>query len=90
MEKDILKHEKLDNQYLTICHSPQKFIKPIEIINTEVECLRILKYKINITTHLTILKHIFITGIIFANEIEEKEIIKIYDKCFEILGFCVE
>ena len=90
IEKDILKHEKLGNQYLTICYSPQKFIQANELINAEVECLKILKYKLNIPTHLTILKNIFICGIIFPNEIEENKIKKIYDICLEILGFCVE
>ena len=44
-EKDILKKEKFDNLYLTICHSPQKFIKASELINAEIECLKLLKYK---------------------------------------------
>ena len=89
IEKDILKAENY-KQYLTICHSPQKFINPIDLINEEVECLKILKYNLNIPTSLTLLKYIFICGIIFADELEEKEIKKIYDDCFEILGFCIE
>ena len=88
-EKDILKKETY-NQYLTICHSPQKFINPNDLINIEVECLKILNYNLNLPTSLTLLKYIFICGIIFVNEIEENEIKKIYDKSLEILAFCVE
>lgn len=89
IEKDILKAENY-KQYLTICHSPQKFINSIDLINAEVECLKILKYNLNIPTSLTIIKYLFICGILFDNEVEEKEIKKIYDECFEILGFCIE
>ena len=88
-EKDTLEKETY-NQYLTICHSPQKFINPIDLINIEIECLKIVNYNLNIPTSLTILKYIFICGIIFANEIKETEIKKIYNKSLEILGFCVE
>jgi len=88
IEKDILKAENY-KQYLTICHSPQKFINSIDLINAEVECLKILKYNLNIPTSLTILKYLFICGILFDNEVEEKEIKKIYDECFEILSFCI-
>ena len=88
-EKDILQKESYKN-YLTICHSPQKFIKPIDLISREVECLKKLKYNLNIPTSLTILKYIFICGIIFINEIEENEIKNIYDICFDILKFCIE
>ena len=89
IEKDLLKKESY-NQYLTICHSPQKFINPIDLINMEIECLKIVKYNLNIPTSFAILKYIFICGIIFVNEIKETEIKKIYDKSLEILGFCVE
>ena len=75
---------------MTICHSPQKFINPNDLINIEVECLKILNYNLNLPTSLTLLKYIFICGIIFVNEIEENEIKKIYDKSLEILAFCVE
>ena len=88
-EKDLLKKESY-NQYLTICHSPQKFINPNDLINMEIECLKILKYNLNIPTSLTILKYFFICGIIFVNEINETEIKKIYDKILEILSFCTE
>ena len=89
IEKDILKTESY-RQYLTICHSPQKFIKALDLINAEVECLKILKYNLNLPTSLTLLKYIFVCGIIFADEVEEKEIKKIYDDCFQTLGFCIE
>ena len=61
IEKDILKTENY-KQYLTICHSPQKFINPIDLIDAEVECLKILKYNLNMPTSLTLLKYIFICG----------------------------
>ena len=89
IEKDILQKESYKN-YLTICHSPQKFIKPIDLIFAEVVCLKKLKYNLNIPTSLTILKYIFVCGIIFINEIEEKEIKKVYDLCFDMLKFCIE
>ena len=88
-EKDRMRTESL-KEYLTICHSPQKFIKPIDLVNAEIECLKILKYNLNVPTYLTILKYIFICGIIFVNEFNEKEIKKIYDECFKILNFCIE
>lgn len=88
-EKDNLKSESY-KQYLTICHSPQKFINSNDLINIEIECLKILNYNLNIPTSLTILKYIFICGIIFANEIDDIEIKKIYEECFGILGSCVE
>ena len=89
IEKDILKKESYKD-YLTICHSPQKFIKPIDLIIAEVECLKNLKYNLNIPTSLAILKYIFVCGIIFINEIEQDKIKKIYDICFDILKNCVE
>ena len=88
-EKDLLKTENYKN-YLTLCHSPQQFINPIDLINIEIECLKIVKYNLNIPTSLTLLKYIFICGIIYANEIKETEIKNIYDKCIKILFFCVE
>lgn len=88
-EKDKMKSESL-KEYLTICHTPQKFIKPADLINYEVECLKILKYNLNVPTSLTILKYIFICGIVFVNEFSQKDIKQIYDECFKILNFCIE
>ena len=88
-ERDFLKVECYD-QYLTICHSPQKYINPTDLINMEIECLKVVKYNLNIPTSLTILKYILICGIIFANEINENEIKNIYKKSIDILFFCVE
>ena len=88
-EKDLLQKESY-NHYFTICHSPQKFINPNDLINIEIECLKIVNYNLNIPTSLTLLKYIFICGIILSNEIKEAKIKEIYDKSLEILGFCVE
>ena len=89
IEKDILKTEKY-NDYLTICHSPQKFINSKDLINSEVECLKILEYNLNIPSPLTILKYIYICGFFVENELHENEIKNIYEKCFDVLSFCVE
>ena len=89
IEKDLLQKESYKD-YLTICHSPQKFIKPVDLIFAEVECLKQLKYNLNISTSLSILKYIFVCGIIFTHEIEENEIKIIYDICFDILKYCIE
>ena len=89
IEIDKLKKEYYD-QYLTICHSPQKFINSHDLVIAEIECLKILKYNLNIPTSLTILKYIFICGIIYSDEIDINGIDKIYDECLKILNFCVE
>jgi len=86
-EKDKMKAEKY-NQYLTICHSPQKFINSIDLILSEIECLKLLKYNINIPTSFTIMKYMFICGIIFEEEISIKEYSKINEECLNLLLFC--
>ena len=87
IEKDELKREEY-NQYLTICHSPQKFINSKDLILSEIECLKLLKYQINIPTSFTIMKYMFICGIIFENEISQNEYSNIYDECLDLLLFC--
>ena len=87
IEKDKMKAEKY-NQYLTICHSPQKFINSKDLILSEIECLKLLKYKINIPTSFTIMKYMFICGIIFEEEINIKEYSKINEECLNLLLFC--
>ena len=89
IEKDSMKVEKY-NQYLTICHSPQKFINSKDIILSEIECLKILKYQLNIPSSFTIMKYFFICGIIFENEIDINEFSysNIYDECLKLLSFC--
>ena len=86
-EKDKMKAEKY-NQYLTICHSPQKFINSKDLILSEIECLKLLKYNINIPTSFTIMKYMFICGIIFEEEISIKEYSKINEECLNLLLFC--
>ena len=87
IEKDKMKAEKY-NQYLTICHSPQKFINSKDLILSEIECLKLLKYNINIPTSFTIMKYMFICGIIFEEEISIKEYSKINEECLNLLLFC--
>ena len=87
IEKDDLRTEKY-TQYLTICHSPQKFIDSKELLLSEIECLKILKYQINIPTSYTIMKYMFICGIIFENEIDINEYTNIYNECLDLLLFC--
>ena len=87
IEKDKMKAEKY-NQYLTICHSPQKFINSKDLILSEIECLKLLKYNINIPTSFTIMKYMFICGIIFEEEINIKEYSKINEECLNLLLFC--
>ena len=87
VEKDKMKHENY-SQYLTICHSPQKFINSKDLIIAEIDSLKILKYQLNIPTMLTIMKYLFICGIIFENEIEGNDYSHIYDDCLECLNFC--
>ena len=87
IEKDKMKAEKY-NQYLTMCHSPQKFISSKDLILSEIECLKILKYDINIPTSFTIMKYIFICGIIFEDEININEYSNINEECLNLLLFC--
>lgn len=89
IEKDNLKKQSYST-FLTICYSPQKFIKSIDLIFAEIECLKIIKYNLNIPTSYTILNYLMICGYIFNNEFEIKEMDKIYDECLKILNFCVE
>ena len=89
IEKDNLKKQNYSS-FLTICYSPQKFIKSIDLIIAEIECLKIVKYNLNIPTSYTILNYMMICGYIFNNEIEKNKINKIYDECLKILNFCVE
>jgi hypothetical protein len=89
IEKDNLKKQNYSS-FLTICYSPQKFIKSIDLIIAEIECLKIIKYNLNIPTSYTILNYMMICGYIFNNEIEKNKIDKIYDECLKILNFCIE
>ena len=87
VEKDKMKLENYSS-YLTICHSPQKFINSKDLIISEIECLKILKYNLNIPTSYTILQYMFICGIIFENEIDSIHYTNIYDECLNLLSFC--
>jgi len=87
VEKDKLKLENY-NSYLTICHSPQKFINSKDLIISEIECLKTLKYDLNIPTSYTILQYMFICGIIFENEINFINYSNIYDECLDLLSLC--
>ena len=89
IEKDNLKKQNYSS-FLTICYSPQKFIKSIDLIIAEIKCLKIIKYNLNIPTSYTILNYVMICGYIFNNEIEKNKIDKIYDECIKILNFCIE
>lgn len=89
IEKDNLKKQNYST-YLTICDSPQKFIKSIDLIIAEIECLKIIKYNLNIPTSYTILNYMMICGYLFNNEIEKNKMDKIYDECLKILNFCIE
>jgi len=89
IEKDNLKKQNYSS-FLTICCSPQKFIKSIDLIIAEIECLKIIKYNLNIPTSYTILNYVMICGYIFNNEIEKNKMDKVYDECLKILNFCVE
>jgi len=89
IEKDNLKKQNYST-FLTICYSPQKFIKSIDLIFAEIECLKIIKYNLNIPTSYTILNYLMICGYIFNNEIEMKKMDKMYDECLKILNFCIE
>ena len=89
IEKDNLKKQNYST-FLTICYSPQKFIKSIDLIFAEIECLKIVKYNLNIPTSYTILNYLMICGYIFNNEIEIKKMDKMYDECLKILNFCIE
>jgi hypothetical protein len=87
VEKDKFKLEDY-NSYLTICHSPQKFINSKDLIISEIECLKILNYDLNIPSSYTILKYMFICGIIFENENDLINYVNIYDECLDLLSFC--
>lgn len=87
VEKDKMKSEKY-NTYLTICHSPQKFISTKDLFLSEIECLKILKYRLNIPSAYIIMKYMFICGIIFENEIDINEYSNIYDECLNLLSIC--
>ena len=88
VEKDNMKLEKYSS-YLTICHSPQKFINSKDLIISEIQCLKILKYRMNIPTSYTIMQYMFICGIIFENEIDSNNYTNIYDECLNLLSFCI-
>ena len=88
IEKDLMKVEKYNN-YLTICHSPQKFIVPNDLILAEIECLKILKYQLNIPTSFTIINYMFICGIIFEDEIKNNYS-NINKECLNLLLFCTK
>ena len=88
VEKDNMKLEKYSS-YLTICHSPQKFINSKDLIKSEIQCLKILKYRMNIPTSYTIMQYMFICGIIFENEIDSNNYTNIYDECLNLLSFCI-
>ena len=87
VEKDKLKLENY-NSYLTICHSPQKFINSKDLFISEIECLKILKYDLIIPSSYTILQYMFVCGIIFENEIDLINHSNIYDECLNLLSFC--
>ena len=87
VEKDKMRSEKY-NTYLTICHSPQKFIPCKDLFLSEIECLKILKYRLNIPSSYIIMKSMFICGIIFENEIDINEYSNIYDECLNLLFLC--
>ena len=87
VEKDKFKLEDY-NSYLTICHSPQKFINSKDLIISEIEILKILNYDLNIPSSYTILKYMFICGIIFENENDLINYVNIYDECLDLLSFC--
>ena len=87
VEKDKFKLEDY-NSYLTICHSPQKFINSKDLIISEIEILKILNYDLNIPSSYTILKYMFLCGIIFENEIDSINYVNIYDECLDLLSFC--
>ena len=87
VEKDKFKLEDY-NSYLTICHSPQKFINSKDLIISEIEILKILNYDLNIPSSYTILKYMFLCGIIFDNEIDSINYVNIYDECLDLLSFC--
>ena len=88
IEKDLMKVEKYNN-YLTICHSPQKFIIQNDLILAEIECLKILKYQLNIPTSFTIINYLFICGIIFEDEIKNNYS-NINKECLNLLLFCTK
>ena len=87
VEKDKFKLEDY-NSYLTICHSPQKFINSKDLIISEIEILKILNYDLNIPSSYTILKYMFICGIIIENENDLINYVNIYDECLDLLSFC--
>ena len=76
--------------YLTVCHSPQMFIKSADLINSEIKCLQLLNYNLNIFTPFNLLKNIFICGFVLLNEIKNIDINKIYDDCINLLDLCIE
>ena len=88
IEKDKMKIEKY-NQYLTMCHSPQKFINSKDLILSEIECLKILEYNINIPSSYTIIKYMFICGIVFEDEINLSESSNINEECLNLLLLCI-
>ena len=87
IEKDLMKVEKY-NQYLTICYSPQKFINSKDLILAEIECLKILKYQLNIPTSFNIINYMFINGILFEGEIQN-DYSNINEECLNLLFFCI-
>ena len=75
--------------FKTFFYKEKKYINVDDLKITEVQCLEILKYNLNIITILNLLDFVLSSGIVLEKEITNINIIsKIYNDCLNILDFC--
>ena len=75
--------------FKTFFSKEKKYINPYDLKITEIQCLEILNYNLNIMTILNLLDLVLSSGIVLEKEITDINIIsKIYNECLNLLDFC--
>ena len=77
--------------FKTFFYKEKKSIKQSDLKSSEIQCLQILEYNLNVFTIFNFLELVLSSGIILEKEVINFNIIsKIYNECYNLLDFCFE